>query len=116
MKNKELIASVDLSGCEKIIMGAVYEYHRKYNKAPNLKDIMLVVEQRHGIEWKLQTVCTFFSRMEKKGLLSIEKNGRYSYYYPVLPFEEYIERELQGLCKIYFEDDKKQMKKIIRRL
>ena len=116
MKNKDIIESVDLSGCEKIIMGAIYEYHRKHGKEPNLKDIISIVEQRYGIIWKLQTVCTFFSRMEKKGLLIIKKNGRYSYYYPVLSFEEYMERELNGLCKIYFEADKKQMKKFIRQL
>lgn len=114
MEKEDTMKSIDLSGCEKIIMGSVYEYHRKYNKAPNLKDIMLIVEKRYEIEWKLQTVCTFLSRMEKKGLLSIKKNGRYSYYYPVLTFKEYMERELNELCRIYFEADKKQMKKFVR--
>lgn len=116
MEKEDVMKSIDLSGCEKIIMGSIYEYHRKYEKAPNLKDIMSIVEQRYGIVWKLQTVCTFFSRMEKKGLLIIKKNGRYSYYYPVLPFDEYMERELNELCRVYFEADKKQMKKFVRLL
>lgn len=114
MENKDKNKSIDLSGCEKIIMGAIYEYHRKYENAPNLKDIMEIVEKRYGIIWKLQTVCTFFSRMEKKGLLTVEKNGRYSYYYPLLPYDEYMEIELNELCRAYFEADKKRMKKYIR--
>ena len=30
---------IELSGCEKLILGCIYEYYRKNEKAPNLKDI-----------------------------------------------------------------------------
>ena len=113
---KEENKIIELSGCEKLILGCIYEYHRKKEAAPNLKDITEMLEMRHGITWKMQTICTFFTRMEKKGLLSIEKNGRYSYYYPVLPFEEYVGRELDALCKAYFEGDRKQFKRFVRQL
>jgi len=105
-----------LSECEKLILGCIYEYHRKEEEAPNLKDIMELIALKYGIEWKLQTICTFFSRMEKKGLISIRKNGRYSYYYPVQPFEEYVEQEMNDLCKMYFQNDKKQLKRFVRQL
>ena len=74
------------------------------------------VESEYEIEWKMQTICTFFSRMEKKGLLSIKKNGRYSYYYPVLPFEEYVRREIEQMCRVYFEGNMKQLKKFVRQM
>lgn len=108
--------TIDLSGCEKLILGCIYEYHRKHEEAPNLKDILTMVEERYGIQWKLQTICTFFSRMEKKGLLSIKKNGRYSYYYPVMKYDEYVASELGGICKMYFEGDMKQMKRFVRQM
>ena len=73
MEKEDVMKSIDLSGCEKIIMGSIYEYHRKYEEVPNLKDIMVIVEGRYGIEWKLQTVCTFLSRMEKKALLHLKE-------------------------------------------
>ena len=107
---------IELSGCEKIILGCIYDYHRKNEEAPNLKDLLEILDARYGIQWKMQTICTFFTRMEKKGLLSIKKRGRYSYYYPVLPFEEYVCGELKDLCKAFFGDDIKQMKRFVRQL
>lgn len=115
--DKEIpVKTIDLSGCEKLLLGCIYEYHRKKGEAPNLKDIMSMVENHYGITWKMQTVCTFFSRMEKKGLLIIAKNGRFSYYYPVLPFDVYVRREINDLCKAYFGDDIKQLKRFVRQL
>lgn len=116
MNNEMTIKTIDLSGCEKIILGCIYEYHRKNEEAPNLKDIMQILDERYGIQWKMQTICTFFTRMEKKGLLMIAKNGRYSYYYPVLPFDVYVRREMEDLCKAYFGEDLKLMKRFVRQL
>lgn len=114
---KEIIyKTTELSDCEKIVLGCIYEHHRKKQEAPNLKDIMSMLEGNYGIIWKLQTICTFFTRMEKKGLISVKKNGRYSYYYPVLPFESYVKQELEQLCKIYFEGNVKMLKKFVRQL
>ena len=107
---------IELSGCEKIILGCIYDYHRKNEEAPNLKDLRAILDERYDIQWKMQTICTFFTRMEKKGLLSIKKRGRYSYYYPVLPFDEYVRGELKDLCKAYFGDDMRQMKRFVRQL
>lgn len=115
--NKEIsVKAIELSNCEKLVLGCIYEYHRTNGEAPNLKDIMAMLESRYGINWKLQTVCTFFTRMEKKGLIMISKNGRYSYYYPVLPFEVYVSREINDLCKAYFGDDMKSLKRFVRQL
>lgn len=108
--------SADLSSCEKMILGCVYEFHRKKEEAPNLRDVMKMVQEKYGIEWKLQTVCTFFSRMEKKGLLTASKRGRYSYYYPVVPYEVYVRYELNEVCKIYFENDIQLLKRFVRKL
>lgn len=115
MSKRETVA-VELSGCEKLILGCIYEYHRKREKAPNLKDITEMLEKHHGIVWKMQTICTFFTRMEKKGLLLIKKNGRYSYYYPVMSFEKYVGGELEDLCKAYFAGDKKLLKRFVRKM
>ena len=115
--NKEIaVKTTDLSGCEKIILGCIYEYHREKEEAPNLKDILEILDATYGIQWKMQTICTFFTRMEKKGLLTIEKNGRYSYYYPVLPFDVYMRGEMEDLCKAYFGDDMKRFKRFVRQL
>ena len=107
---------IELSNCEKLILGCIYEYYRKNKEAPNLKDITMILESRHGITWKLQTICTFFTRMEKKGLITTAKNGRYTYYYPVLSFEEYVQKELDELCNAYFGSDRKLLKRFVRQM
>ena len=108
--------SNDLSGCEKRILGCIYEYKRRNDAAPNLRDLMALIEEKYGILWKQQTVCTFLSRMEKKGLLMTEKKGRYTYYYPVVPYEVYVCNEVKELCNIYFENSEKRLKQFIRQM
>ena len=70
--------------------------------------------EKHGRNWKPQTVCTFISRMEKKGLLKSEKVGRVSYYEPLIPYEAYIQMELEELCDVFFDGNKKKMKSFVR--
>lgn len=116
MKKDSSFRAIDLSGCEKMILGCIYEHIRNQESVPNLKDIMALVGEKYGIEWKMQTVCTFLSRIECKGLITISKEGRYSYYHPVVPYEVYMKYELHEMCKMYFEDDIKALKKFIRQL
>ena len=108
--------TIDLSDCEKLILGCVYEFHREKQKAPCLKDVLTMLEERYHITWKLQTICTFFSRIEKKGLILITKKGRYSYYYPVVPYEIYMRQEINDMCRIFFNGDMKRLKKFVRQL
>lgn len=116
MKKTKEVKLIDLSECEKLVLGCVYEFHKKRKKAPSLKDVVSMIEEKYDITWKLQTICTFFSRIEKNGLILIAKNGRYSYYYPVVPYEIYVGQEIDELCKIFFGDDKKEFKKFVRQL
>ena len=116
MVDETQMKSSDLSGCEKRVLGCIYEYKRKNEELPNLRDLMTLIEEKYGILWKQQTVCTFLNRMEKKGLLMTEKKGRYTYYYPVVPYEIYVCRELKELCNIYFENSEKKLKQFVRRM
>lgn len=106
----------NLSNCERRILGCIYEHYRKEEDAPTLKNIMNLIEQKYGSPWKLQTVCTFLTRMGKKGVITIQKMGKYSYYCPSLPYEEYVYLELKELCDIYFEQNEKKMKQFVRQI
>ena len=44
---------------------------------------------RYGREWKIQTMATFLTRMQKKGYVSIYKVGRYSHYHPEISLDDY---------------------------
>ena len=112
IKNKIM----DLSNCEKRVLACIYEYERKYGKAPDLPAIMQISGEKYQIEWKGQTVCTFLKRIEKKGFIEIEKMGKGSLYHSKIPFDEYLRREFEEVCRLYFSDDLKQLKKYIRGL
>lgn len=47
-------------------------------------------------DWKPQTVMTMLVRLEKKGFLRSEKNGKERLYYSAVSEEEYMEVEAQS--------------------
>ena len=112
---EQKLEMMELSSCEKLILGCMYSYEQKTKKRPELKALMQWTSEKQGRDWKPQTVCTFISRMEKKGLLKSEKVGRVSYYEPVVTYEMYIEMEMKELCNVFFDGDMKKMKSFVRK-
>lgn len=49
--------------------------------------IIALLEQNHA--WKPSTVWTFLGRLTEKGMVRAEKQGKRSYYTPVISREEY---------------------------
>ena len=86
MEGKKL-EIMELSSCEKLILGCIYSYEQKTKKRPELKVLMQWTSEKHGRNWKPQTVCTFISRMEKKGYIESfsgnETNGKKRTYYQI---------------------------------
>ena len=56
-----------------------------------------------GIEWKIQTISTFLTRMEQKGYIRSEKCGREKVYFPIVSREEFQGKEARGLLENYYE-------------
>lgn len=107
---------MELSGCEKMVLGCIYEYQRRNEVAPDLVSIVELVNLKFEKGWKMQTVCTFLTRMEKKGLITIERRRRNSRYYPVLPREEYLKQTFEEISKLYFSDNMKQLRSFVRNM
>ena len=99
---------MELSGCEKMVLGSIYEYQRKNDVAPDLVSLVELVNTKFDKNWKMQTVCTFLTRMEKKGLITIERRKRSSRYIPVLSREDYIRQAFEEMSKLYFNDNMKK--------
>ena len=71
---KSFFEELELSSCEKMVLGCIYEYQAKNEVVPDLASIVELVNLRFEKEWKMQTVCTFLTRMEKKGYVSINRS------------------------------------------
>ena len=104
----------ELSDCEKMVLSCIYQYLNKAQEAPDLNTLMDMLSRNYKKVWKKQTVCTFLKRVERKGLISIERVGKYSYYYPILSYEQYLSHEFREICNLYFSGDIKQMKRFVR--
>lgn len=107
---------MELSSCEKMVLGCIYEYQRRNEVAPDLVSIVELVNLKFDKEWKMQTVCTFLTRMEKKGLITIERRRRNSRYSPVVPREEYIRQAFEEISRLYFNDNMKQLRSFVRKM
>ena len=77
--------SNEISVCEKMIMKVLWEAEEDLD----LMTISAKVKEEFEKEWKLQTVATFMTRLKKKGYVSVYRNGRRSYYHPLINTNEF---------------------------
>lgn len=75
----------EISVCERMIMRVLWDSEEDL-------DLMTVTErvkEEFGKEWKLQTVATFMTRLQKKKFIDIYRIGRYSHYHPLVKKDEF---------------------------
>lgn len=72
-----------------------------WNSVPPVTSTMLLSSSPDGKSWKAQTVLTLLSRMEKKGFVISEKQGRERYYSPLVSRDDYMAFEASELALRY---------------
>ncbi len=70
----------EISVCEKMIMKVLWDAEEDLD----LITVTARVKEEFGKVWKLQTVATFMTRLQKKGYINIYRIGRYSHYHPIV--------------------------------
>lgn len=101
-----------LSGCEEKIMNIMWNS----DKELAVQDFTAGVHERFGVEWKKQTVSTFLTRLVKKNILEMRREGRLFFYKPLVTKEECKELALKELLDVYFDGDKKELEKKLKSL
>ena len=79
---------IHLSNAEWEIMNCLW------NK-PNQKISEIVIALSEKKVWDKHTVITLLNRMEKKGAVSFERNGRAKEYYPLISQKETVKQETE---------------------
>lgn len=87
-KRRLLIGEIHLSDAEWEIMNCLW------NK-PNQKISEIVIALSEKKVWDKHTVITLLNRMEKKGAVSFERNGRAKEYYPLISQKETVKQETE---------------------
>lgn len=115
IEEKICYTDMELSSCEKMVLSCIYEYQRRNDVAPDLTSIVEMANARFEKDWKVQTICTFLTRMEKKGLITIERKRKNSRYIPVISREEYLRQAFGEFSKLYFNNNLKQLRSFVRK-
>ena len=98
-----------LAECEEMIMSILWSSEEDLD----LMTVAANAKERFGKEWKLQTVATFMTRMEKKKYISIYRIGRYLHYHPVVSLDEYRMEKMEEVCMLLFGGDIEKMAEFI---
>ena len=88
-----------LSDSEKEIL----EWMWKENKEYSYREIFLEFGEDSEKGWKKQTLSTFLTRMEKKGVIFIRKEEAKCYYKTALNKQEYEKKRAKHILNSYFE-------------
>ena len=90
-----------LSECEEMIMSVLWAAKEDLN----LHQVTERANEKFSKDWKIQTVCTFLTRLEKKKYISIYRIGRYRYYHPKVSKDEYRKIVLENIAAMRFDGD-----------
>lgn len=90
-----------LSDCEELVMAIIW----KSPEALALSQIMERANEGRVAPWKPQTVSTFLARLARKGYLTTERKGRYTYYHPNIGIEEYRKLRMEEMVLLLFDGD-----------
>ena len=85
----------------------VMQYIWSQNKKLSSKEIITEMSEENG--WKQTTTLTVLSRLIKKGFLSVEKIGRYSYYEPLIKQDAYVDYETANFMDTFYQGSIKNL-------
>lgn len=88
-----------LSETEMVIMKELW----KIGKPTSVKELAEHFSAIQKIEWKVQTISTFLTRMERKGFIKSAKKGKAKLYFPIITEGEIQSIEAKGLLENYYE-------------
>ena len=87
-----------LSESEKEILNWMWKENKEYS----YKEIFQEFGENGNKGWKKQTLSTFLTRMNKKGVISIRKEGAKCYYQITLDKQQYEKKKAEHVLNSYF--------------
>lgn len=88
-----------LSDSEKEILDWMWKEDKEYT----YKDIFCKFGENTDKGWKKQTLSTFLTRMEKKGVIEVRKSGNKYYYKAALNRWQYERKKAEYFLNAYFD-------------
>lgn len=60
-------------------------------------------------DWSRSTIQVLLSRLEERGFIKMEKQGRLKYYSPIIKEEDYLSRETKSFLKHFYNNSYKKL-------
>lgn len=92
----------ELTKSQKLIMKCVWEYEGEANIS--YSELLSVLKEEYGHEYKLVTLVTFLRQMTDKGYLTTFRRGKTAYVKPLVSREEFLSSEMDKMTKWWFDD------------
>lgn len=64
-----------------------------------ISEIVIALSEKKA--WDKHTVITLLNRMEKKGAVTFERNGRAKEYYPLISQKETVKQETEQFLSVF---------------
>lgn len=101
-----------LPEAEEMVMAIVWSLA----EAPDLAKVRATANRIYGRGWKPQTVSTFLTRLRRKGYLTSERKGRYTYYVPLIQKENYCKSQIKRMKETFFDGDRSRIEDFLKDL
>lgn len=92
-----------LNGLETIIMKSIWKLE-KTEKLITVYDIIQSLKENYEKDYSRATVRTYLTKLEKKGFIYMEWEGRYSYISSLVKEKEYQKKQLKNIKEFWFDD------------
>lgn len=97
-----------LSGIENIIMKSIWRLE-KTDKRITVYDIIQSLKENYEKEYSRATIRTYLTKLEKKGFVRLEWEGRYSYISSLVEEKVYQKKQLENMKEFWFDDSLSDM-------
>ena len=81
------------------IMMIIWQYDRAVNR--------MEIEEHLQKEVAAPTILSFLNRLEKKGFVKIEKEGKVNWYTPLVSEDEYLQKESRSILQRMYQNSVK---------
>lgn len=103
---------VHLTECECIVMKSIWDAGADVS----LVDIVKILNEKYGKDWKRQTVSTFLLHLIQKGYLVSYRVGRVFYYHPEIDLKSFRRDAVQHFVRFWYDDDMEELREILTEL
>ena len=81
------------------IMMIIWQFDRAVNR--------MEIEERLQKKVAAPTILSFLNRLEKKGFVKVEKEGKINWYTPLMKEEEYLQKESRSILQRMYQNSVK---------